>query len=148
MSKIFNDLSDFYYLRKIIKKAKKDKQWAELNLRHDWFFNPYTVVNLPPEVYEADRESQLQFVAYYMQDANLFFIRYLLQDMLVPSVEPIEDSASYLIVYHADYEVLSTWFFIKKILLLTLGTFIWMKYDLVNYYHRIVEIATNAIHKL
>lgn len=146
MNKIFNDLSDFYYLRKTIKKAKKDRQWSELNLRHDWFFNPYTVVNLPPEVYEADRDTQLQFVAYFMQDANLFFIRYLLQDMLVPSVEPIEDSASYLIVYHADYDVLSIWFFTKKVLFLSLAIYLWMKYDIIKYFHRIVEIAINAIH--
>jgi len=145
MNKIFNDISDFMYLRKVVRRAKKYKQWEELNLRHDWFYNPYTVVNLPPEVYAADRETQLQFVAYFMQDANLFFVEQLLQDVLVPSVEPIENTASYLIVYHADYETLSTWFFIKIALLISLGTFVWMKYDIPHYVHRIVELATNAI---
>lgn len=146
MNKIFNDISDFLYLRKIVKKAKKDKQWTELNLRHDWFYNPYTVVNLPAEVYAADRETQLQFVAYFMQDANIFFIEYLLQDMLVPNVEPIEDSASFLIVYHADYEILSTWFFTKSLFFISLGTYLWMKYDVPSLYHKIIEIVTNAIH--
>jgi len=145
MKKLFNDISDFLYLRKIIKSATKEKEWKDLNLRHDWLYNPYTVVNLPPEVYEADLDVQMQFVMYFMQDVNVFFVSHLLQDMLIPSVEKIDGTASYLVVYYSEYRTLGAWFFTKLVLLAAAATFIWMKYDVKHILHRIVETVTNVI---
>lgn len=141
MKKIINDIADFLYLRNIIKKASKEKMWGDLTLRHDWFYNPYTVINLPPEAFSADRDAQLQYIAYSMQDINAYFTEHLLDDMLEPSVEPIEGTASYLIVYHQTYETLGTWFFVKVLFGISLAAYVLMKYDSWKIWHKIVELA-------
>ena len=104
-------------------------EWERYKLRVDWLGRIYTVVNLPPEViYSPDSPEEIR-PAYVLEESrplNEYLTGLNLQEVIAPSITPIPNSVSYLIVYSPYFQKLSLkWIIYRLILLLVLW---WTQY--------------------
>ena len=122
--RVIIDLKNYFFLRRTIKKNMESVEWANFKLRVDWIGRIYTVVNLPPEViYSPDAPDQIR-PAYVLEETrqlNEYLTRLNLQEIVMPEINPIPDSASYLVVYKPYFQRFSTrWFLMRLGLILVL----------------------------
>ncbi len=101
------DISNYIFLRKTVKKNKETVEWKKYNLRHDWVGRIYTVVNLPPEViYSPDSPEEIR-PAYILEESrpiNEYLTRLNLQEIVIPEIQPIPNSISWLIIYRPYFQ--------------------------------------------
>jgi len=112
---IFKDISDWFYIKKQIKKAKTKEEWYKYNLRVDWVNRIYTIINLPKEYFgEKDPNVILQKVDERTQPIFEFLSNYNLQDVMIPEIpKHIENSYSYLFIMKPNPKIIS-WVSIGK----------------------------------
>ena len=116
--KVIKEIRLYREYRKIIRKEELDSpKWAKANLRRDWVYRIYTVINLPPQVTMSSdfpEESKPSFVISELKPINEY-LKYLnLQELLTMSIEPIDETQnnSRLIVYQYIFRQLSwVWIF-------------------------------------
>ena len=122
--KIIRDISNYRYILKTIKKSKQTVEWRKFNLRADWIGRLYTVVNLPPEVTlspDSPEEIRPAYVLEQTKPLNEYLTKMNLHEVIIPSLEPIGETDSYLVVYSPYFQKLSiSWFVYRIIFLLIL----------------------------
>lgn len=143
--RIIVDINNYLYLRRIIKKNRSTIEWEKFNLRVDWIGRIYTVINLPPEVvYSPDTPEEIR-PAYVLEESkplNEYLTRLNLQEIILPSINPIPGSLSYLLTYTPYFQRLSIRWIIYRILLLLIliwlqakfGFLDWTGLQLINFY--------------
>jgi hypothetical protein len=108
--RVITDLNNYFFLRKTTKKNIGSVEWEKYKLRVDWIGRIYTVVNLPPEViYSPDAPDQIR-PAYVLEETrpiNEYLTRLNLQEIIIPELEPIPNSISYLVVYKPYFQRLN-----------------------------------------
>jgi hypothetical protein len=118
---LWYDITGYLKVRKIVRKHKKDVDFAQHNLRNDWVNRVYTVIN-PSESDKGDSPEVIQIKA---QEKILKVHKYIDNIGLGPyvsvSVEPIPETNSYLLVYYPLFNVLSTFKVVVFLLLITGG---------------------------
>lgn len=121
---VINDIRNYFFIKNLIKKNKGTVEWEQYKLRVDWLGRIYTVVNLPPEViYSPDSPEEIRpaFVLEESRPLNEYLTRLNLQEIVMPSISPIPNSFSYLLVYSPYFQRLSTrWVVYRTILLLVI----------------------------
>jgi hypothetical protein len=116
--KVIKEIKLYYEYRKIIRKEELDSpRWSKANLRRDWIYRIYTVINLPPQVTmspDFPEESKPSFVMSEIKPVN-DYLKYLnLEELLTMSINPIEGTQnnSWLIIYQFLFRHLSwLWIF-------------------------------------
>ena len=116
--KVIKEIKLYYEYRKIIRKEQLDSpRWSKANLRRDWVYRIYTVINLPPQVTmspDFPEESKPSFVMSEIKPVN-DYLKYLnLEELLTMSINPIEGTQnnSWLIIYQFLFRYLSwLWIF-------------------------------------
>ena len=111
--KVIKEIRLYFEYRKIIRKEQVDSpKWSKANLRRDWIYRIYTVINLPPQVTmspDFPEESKPSFVMSEIKPVN-DYLKYLnLEELLTMSINPIEGTQnnSWLIVYQFLFRHLS-----------------------------------------
>ena len=111
--KVIKEIRLYFEYRKIIRKEQVDSpRWSKANLRRDWIYRIYTVINLPPQVTmspDFPEESKPSFVMSEIKPVN-DYLKYLnLEELLTMSINPIEGTQnnSWLIVYQFLFRHLS-----------------------------------------
>jgi hypothetical protein len=134
--KIIIDVRNYLFLKRVIKKNKGTIQWEKFKLRVDWLGRIYTVVNLPPEViYSPDSPSEIR-PAYILEESrpiNEYLTSLGLQEVIIPKINPIEGSVSWLIIYSPYFQKLSiSWVITRSFLLIALiwsqKKFLWIQW--------------------
>jgi hypothetical protein len=119
--KVINDINNYFFIKKIIKKNSGTIEWEKYNLRVDWLGRIYTVINLPPEVlYSPDTPSEIR-PAYVLEESrplNEYLTNLGLQEIIIPKITPIEGTVSWLIVYSPYFQTLSFFWVISRLFLL------------------------------
>jgi hypothetical protein len=110
---VFRDISNFLYLRKVIKKNRNSDKWKKLNLRHSWFYTIYTVTNLPIEVIESEEVYHAAFVIENLKETNEYLESLNLQEIVYLNTLPIEGENAFLCTYTPLMENISFGFFFK-----------------------------------
>jgi hypothetical protein len=127
--RVITDLNNYFFLRKTTKKNIGTVEWEKYKLRVDWIGRIYTVVNLPPEViYSPDAPDQIR-PAYVLEETrpiNEYLTRLNLQEIIIPVLEPIPNSISYLVVYKPYFQRLNIRWALYRILLILI--LIWSQY--------------------
>ena len=127
--RVITDLNNYFFLRKTTKKNIGTVEWEKYKLRVDWIGRIYTVVNLPPEViYSPDTPDQIR-PAYVLEETrpiNEYLTRLNLQEIIIPVLEPIPNSISYLVVYKPYFQRLNIRWALYRILLILI--LIWSQY--------------------
>ena len=122
---IYRELKAYFSILKTINQEKNKEEWKEFNLRADWIGRIYTVVSLSQED-EGEMEEVKRFkVIYSIRETNKYLEKLVLHEILRPSIEQIEGTRSYLLVYtpifnHFSVMWLSMNIFLPIFLLFTL----------------------------
>jgi hypothetical protein len=139
------DIKNYLYIRRIIKNNENSIEWKKFKLRVDWVGRIYTVVNLPPEViYSPDTPEEIR-PAYVIEESkplNEYLTSLNLQEIILPSINPIQGSMSYLLTYTPYFQRLSLRWVIYRILLILVliwsqskfGFLGWIASQLINLY--------------
>ena len=124
--KVITDIGNYFFVKKVVKKNQGTIEWEKFNLRVDWFGRIYTVINLPPEVlYSPDAPSEIR-PAYVLEESrpiNEYLTKLGLQEVIVPKINPIEGSVSWLIIYTPFFQQLSLWWVFSRLIFILI--FIW-----------------------
>ena len=127
--RVINDIRNYFFIRKTIKKNIGTIEWEKCKLRVDWIGRIYTVVNLPPEViYSPDSPEEIR-PAYVLEESrpiNEYLTSLNLQEVIMPEITPIPNSVSYLVVYSPYFQKLSLSWLIYRIAFLLI--LIWTQY--------------------
>ena len=127
--RVITDLNNYFFLRKTTKKNIGTVELEKYKLRVDWIGRIYTVVYLPPEViYSPDKPDQIR-PAYVLEETrpiNEYLTRLNLQEIIIPVLEPIPNSISYLVVYKPYFQRLSIRWVLYRISLILI--LIWSQY--------------------
>jgi hypothetical protein len=145
---VINDIRNYFFIKNLIKKNKGTVEWEQYKLRVDWLGRIYTVVNLPPEViYSPDSPEEIRpaFVLEESRPLNEYLTRLNLQEIVMPSISPIPNSFSYLLVYSPYFQKLSTrWVVYRTILLLVI---LWAqhKFGIISWLFGTLKYLWNVI---
>ena len=94
--------------------------WKKYNLRHDWIYRTYTVINATK--YEiGDEPVVLQAkIVEKTKPINAFVDSLNIGDLVAVSIEKIPESDSFLLVYYPIFNYLTVWrIFVFSLLLIT-----------------------------
>lgn len=119
---LFKDISNYVFIRRKLRKARKTETWEKLGLDYDWVGRVWTVINLRQEDVGEETLVKKARVIEKIKPINTFLYEQEIGEIIIPAVEP-KTERSYLIVYYPKFEYLTTWRAIK-ILVITAGS-IW-----------------------
>jgi hypothetical protein len=146
--KIIKDISNYRFILKTIKKNKGTIEWDNLKLRADWIGRIYTVVNLPPEVIhspDAPQEIRPAYVLDESRPVNEYLMKLNLQEIILPAIEAVPESLSYLIVYTPYFQKLSVKWVFYRILWLLLILWVQHKFGVLGMIKKILVQAYDFI---
>lgn len=134
--KVIIDINNYFYLRKTIKKNMNSIEWDKFRLRVDWLGRIYTVINLPPEViHSPDLPEQIRpaYIIEQSRPLNEYLTKLNLQEIIIPEINPIPNSISWLILYKPYLQVLSwKWIFLRLIMILII-TWLQYKFEFISW---------------
>jgi hypothetical protein len=120
---IFREIKNYFYLKKVISRESRDplSQWKRLNLRANWYGRIYTVISLR-EQDMGEEEVVKNFKAMeMMRPINDYLTSLDLQELVFPSIEPIPNSRSYLIVYSPLFRQLTVMWLVWRFIWILLA---------------------------
>jgi hypothetical protein len=135
MRKLYYDIKAFLILRSEVKKHRVQPDWARFNLRHDWLYRIYTVVN--PGIKDVgDDETMLRMKAMEKVEAiNKYMASMGLAEIVSLSMEKVPDSDSYLVVYYQIYNWITPWRILSRTV--SLIAIIWA---LIAYWEQLISL--------
>jgi hypothetical protein len=114
------DIRNFLYLRSVVRKNVGTADWTRLDLRADWVYRIYTVVNPDP----GDKGDDENMLKIKMGEKMIPYHRYIedigLGEVVAVSAEKIPDSESYLLVYYPLFRRITTWRVVRNLFFLIL----------------------------
>lgn len=107
--KIYRDIVNYFAIRKIVKRSSKSVDWEKHQLRVDWVYRIYTVVNQTKYEIGDDPIVLKQKMLEKTYPINAYIDKLGISDLVAASWEPIPDSNSYLLVYYPIFNYLTVW---------------------------------------
>jgi len=125
----YYEITNWFYVKRVIRKHKKTADWDKFNLRADWVGRIYTVLNPISPGDDGDTEEVLKIkYSERMRPINLYLDSLGLSESVYPAYEnPKENTKSLLIVYTPIFNVITTWKIINTFIIL--GIFFGTKLD-------------------
>lgn len=118
---IFKEISNFLFIQSVIEKNVDTEEWKSFSLRHDLANRIYTVISLREEDMGEMEDMKKLKVLDRMRPINEYITSLGLQEIVMPSIEEIPDTRSYLVVYVPIFNRLSiSWALINLIFPVTL----------------------------
>lgn len=146
--RVINDIRNYFFIRRTIKKNINSVDWQKHKLRVDWVGRIYTVVNLPPEViYSPDSPEEIR-PAYVLEESrplNEYLTSLNLQEVIAPSITPIPNSVSYLLVYSPYFQRLSVRWIIYRLILLLIMWWTQYKFEFISWVFGLIKSLINVI---
>jgi hypothetical protein len=96
---IYREISNYFYILKIISKQRKSEEWKNFKLRSDLIGRIYTVISLREEDMGDIEDIKRIRVLERLHPINVYLTSLDLQEIVLPQIEQIKDSRSYLITY-------------------------------------------------
>lgn len=142
----YYEITNWFYVKKIIRKNKSTVDWNKFNLRADWVGRIYTVLNPQSPSDDGDTDEVLRIkYAERMKPINLYLDKIGLSESVYPAYEsPKENPKSLLIVYSPIFNVITTW----KIINLSVFTIIFFATKLDTWTWKGISFLINQISKL
>ncbi len=85
--RILKEISNYFFIKKTIKKNKNTEDWKTKNLRVGYFGIMYTVINLPPEVYESEKQYYQLYVIEQLKPINEYLAALNLQEVVTVKID-------------------------------------------------------------
>lgn len=118
MKRFYYDIKAFLILRSEVRKHRNEPDWARLNLRHDWLYRIYTVIN-PSDKDKGDDEAMINMKAMdRLGPVNKYIATFGIAEIVSLSIEKIPDSDSFLAVYYQIFYWFTPWRIISRSVIL------------------------------
>jgi hypothetical protein len=104
---VYWELKNYFFILDVIDKNNKSPQWKKFNLRTDWIGRIYTIVSVREEDMGDPEEIRRIRVLERTRELNLYLESLNLAEVIAPSLDLIDESRSYLIVYNPYFSKLS-----------------------------------------
>jgi hypothetical protein len=133
---ILREIRNYIYLRGVIRRNKNTPEWTKLNLRLGWFGVIYTVVNLPPEVFEGEEVYYQVFIIEKMKPINDYLASLNLQEIISPQVvskvKKDEGEFAYLVKYLPLFRELTLGWVFQWTSIVAFVSWIQFKFDVLS----------------
>lgn len=147
--RVLKELNNMFFIKRTIRKNKDTDAWKKHNLRIGWFGILYTVVNLPPEVYESEEQYYQLYVIEQLKPVNEYLASLNLQEVVTLSVENkcIKELGVYAfgIKYVPLFRDFSIGWLIKWNIIIFGGWYVIAKFELVSKAHQLLDWALSLI---
>ena len=101
--RIFKEINNYYFIKKVIKKNKNTEEWKKHKLQIGYFGVVYSVVNLPPEVYESEPQYYQIYVLEQLKPINEYLASLNLQEVITLHVEDICNKSNGIYAFGIKY---------------------------------------------
>jgi len=85
--RVIKELNNLFFIKRTIRKNKNTEEWKKHNLRVGYFGIIYTVINLPPEVYESEAQYYQLYVIEQLKPINEYLATLNLQEVVTMGLE-------------------------------------------------------------
>lgn len=85
--RILKEINNYFFVKKIIRKNKDSDSWKKHNLRVGYFGIIYSMINLPPEVFESEEQYYQLYVIEQLKPINEYLASLNLQEVVTLYVE-------------------------------------------------------------
>jgi hypothetical protein len=121
MRSFYYDIKAFLILRKEVLRNRNSPDWNRFNLRYDWLYRIYTVIN-PSEADKGDDDAMLNMKAVdKLAPINKYISSLGLAEIVALSMEKIPETDSYLVVYYQIYNWFTPWKAVSRLAALICG---------------------------
>lgn len=118
------DVRNLFFIIFKIRKMRKTSEWKKLNIRHDWIYRAYTVINMQKEDFmDAPESLEYKFITACKPIFTLFEENGM-GEVIVPQKVLIEGSYSYLLYFKHRLMVFSFWYIFSRSIFLTVLYFL------------------------
>ncbi len=135
--RILKEFKNYFFLKKTIQKNKTTEKWKKLNLREGYLGIIWTVVNLPPEVYESEEQYYQMYVIEQLKPVNEYLESLNLQEIVTLSVEnkcdPENGVYAFGVRYIPLFREFTLWWMFKWSILLLVTWWLQAKFDVFSY---------------
>lgn len=116
----FRDISNWFFMRKVVKKNRYTPQWKMFNLTHDWFYRIGAVVNMRKEDFgEPEDIHRVRFLSFANPVFDYLSENLELGEIVTPEMQRIEEEPAYLIIFKQRWLGLSFWYVISRLIGIT-----------------------------
>ena len=131
---IFREINNYFFIKKTIRKNKNTDAWKKHNLRVGYFGIIYTVINLPPEVYESEEQYYQLYVIEQLKPINEYLAALNMQEVVTLRIENKCDKENgvfaFGVKYYPLFRDLTLWWIIKWTTLSFVAWWAIAKFDL------------------
>lgn len=114
--KIFKEIRNYYYIKGVIRKNKNTPEWIKQELNVGYFGVIYSVINLPPEVFESEEQYYSIYVVEQMLPKSNYLASLNLQEIVTPEVENISNKEQGIFAFGIKYVPLFREFTLRYVL--------------------------------
>ena len=128
----FREVSNWFYVRRIIREAKKTERWKEFDLRLGYVGQVYTVVSLRKEDMGEEEMVQKMKVVEKIEPVGKYLDSLGLSEVIYPEIVSIPESRSWLVIFWPLNNYFSLWRLIFWILSLSFLTYIIVHFQIFS----------------
>jgi hypothetical protein len=108
IKKIYTEITNYQYLKRVVRKQETSTEWQIFNLRRDWIYRIYTVVNLEQDFIDQVSEFEITHaIIDQISPINKYLSRLDFGEIVLPEVTRVEGTNSWLVVYNPRFDVLT-----------------------------------------
>jgi hypothetical protein len=85
--RILKEINNYFFIKKTIRKNKDTDAWKKHNLREGYFGIIYSLINLPPEVFESEEQYYQLYVIEQLKPINEYLASLNLQEVVTLYIE-------------------------------------------------------------
>jgi hypothetical protein len=85
--RILKEINNYFFIKKTIRKNKNTDGWKKHNLREGYLGIIYTVINLPPEVFESEEQYYQLYVIEQLKPINEYLASLNMQEVVTLRIE-------------------------------------------------------------
>lgn len=132
---VIKEINNYFFLRKTIKKNRDTPEWKKHNLKDGYFGIIYTLVNLPPEVFEGEEQYYQMYVIEQIKPINEYLAFLNLQEIVSVRVENKCDKEqgiyAFGVIYSPFFREFSFGWLFKWTAILGITSWLFLKFDLI-----------------
>jgi len=104
---VVREVRNFFFILTKIQKNKSSQKWKDFKLRVDWVGRIYTIISLSEEDMGEQEEVKRFKVLEKMKYVNEYLTSLDLQEVIIPNIQEIKGTRSYLVLYVPYFSNLS-----------------------------------------
>lgn len=133
ITEIIRELKNYRYVKSVIRKNKGSAEWVKHNLSVGYFGVIYTVINLPPEVFESEEQYYSVYVMEKMMPINNYLESLNLQEVVMPRVENLVNKEKGVFAFGVKYiplfRELTPWYVLSRLFVISTLLCLHFKYN-------------------